>query len=1091
MLHTSYPNPHRRIQTMTNSRTLSIVAAFGMLITFGVTSPLSGQDVGVGQDWASGGQLSLPVDWSFNHVIYTGNLKSDHTAEHATKMKNDPRLFHSWLLQGHLPTAKSMVNRAISEANNPGSKKPTKPHRDWSLSLGSGGIAQNMSPAKFSFNIGSTLTTANCVSDFVVFGLNVAGTATQANIVAIDNLYSGTSPTGLCGTAPTVKWAYKVATLTSGEITTSPVLSLDGTQVAFVESNGSASVLHVLKWLDSNGTVGAPVTPTAVTSTVGCTAPCMVSLEYDSSHGTTLSSPFYDYQVDDALYVGNDNGELFRITGIFGGTPAVATTNGWSATGVAVAAAAVKMTGAILDFNSGNIFVGGSDGKLYAVLSTNAATQHSIAVGSGNADGGGIVDAPDIDGFNGTVLAYAAANATDVGGTSLAANTSAVTVQANTTTPFGLPQVATIGEGTLGTITNLNTHSGTFDNSYLSWSGSGANTGHFYVIGTANAATSPTLYQLPFSGVASVSPNAGGSGYKAPVVSFTGGGSGASATATGGVDNVLMGGAGSYSTVPTGVTFTGTGSGASGTIHFGLNTIGVTTAGSGYTAPPAITISATGGGSGGSATAYLGVVSYAIGTNTGTFNTSNATTAAVPTVAVSAPAGPGNPLTTATATATYGLAASAGVVLGSTAGNGGCVAGAYNIGGGISGTTDTVTISLNSSGIPNSVTAYTHTRAYNTASPPTAPTTICGHAVNISSVTEPGGFSSTYTATTQTAHGFSNGDSVTITGVTCSSCGSFAPNGTFTVSSVTSTTFHYSSTGTVFSWTSNSNTGTVTDNSATQPKFNWQVALSTLVPNVQGSGYQTVPSVTFSPTPTGTVMVTPSLGVTSVALVAAGDYTGTPSASIAGNATLNNITWKVNSVAVTAPSGSGYNPAPTVGFTGGTGTAATATATLRVTGFTLNYGGGGYPSSATATIADSNGGTGTGATATITVNPGSVMTPGTSTTKATVNATSAVEASPLNEIFTNASTDLLFYGYGLTGSVGDIASQNVTGGSISAATIVAEPNANGGTSGIVVDNISTQAQASSIYFGTLATSTTQCGATAAYCAVKLTQSGLQ
>jgi hypothetical protein len=49
----------------------------------------------------------------------------------------------------------------------------------------------------------------------------------------------------------------------------------------------------------------------------------------------------------------------------------------------------------------------------------------------------------------------------------------------------------------------------------------------------------------------------------------------------------------------------------------------------------------------------------------------------------------------------------------------------------------------------------------------------------------------------------------------------------------------------------------------------------------------------------------------------------------------------------------------------------------------------------------------------------------------------------------------------------------------------------GGTSGMIMDNDSTAGQASSIYFGTLATSTTICGTTAAYCAVKLTQAGLQ
>jgi hypothetical protein len=52
-------------------------------------------------------------------------------------------------------------------------------------------------------------------------------------------------------------------------------------------------------------------------------------------------------------------------------------------------------------------------------------------------------------------------------------------------------------------------------------------------------------------------------------------------------------------------------------------------------------------------------------------------------------------------------------------------------------------------------------------------------------------------------------------------------------------------------------------------------------------------------------------------------------------------------------------------------------------------------------------------------------------------------------------------------------------------------DAAGGTSAIIVDNNSTSGQASSIYFGTLATSTTICGTTAAYCAVKPTQSALQ
>jgi hypothetical protein len=63
----------------------------------------------------------------------------------------------------------------------------------------------------------------------------------------------------------------------------------------------------------------------------------------------------------------------------------------------------------------------------------------------------------------------------------------------------------------------------------------------------------------------------------------------------------------------------------------------------------------------------------------------------------------------------------------------------------------------------------------------------------------------------------------------------------------------------------------------------------------------------------------------------------------------------------------------------------------------------------------------------------------------------------------------------------------------SAPTITAKntTDVSGGTSAMTVDNDSTAGQASSIYFGTLATSTTICGTTAAYCAVKLTQAALQ
>src|SRR5262249_33671277 len=106
---------------------------------------------------------------------------------------------------------------------------------DWNFSLqtatANAGIAPSMFPAKYSFN---PIGAASCANDFVIYGLNVAGSATQANFVGVNNLYTGT--TGLCGTitnnggsgtaaTPAVKWAYNVTQSgsTTGKITNSAI----------------------------------------------------------------------------------------------------------------------------------------------------------------------------------------------------------------------------------------------------------------------------------------------------------------------------------------------------------------------------------------------------------------------------------------------------------------------------------------------------------------------------------------------------------------------------------------------------------------------------------------------------------------------------------------------------------------------------------------------------------------------------------------------------------------------------------------------------------------------------------------------------
>lgn len=94
------------------------------------------------------------------------------------------------------------------------------------------------------------------------------------------------------------------------------------------------------------------------------------------------------------------------------------------------------------------------------------------------------------------------------------------------------------------------------------------------------------------------------------------------------------------------------------------------------------------------------------------------------------------------------------------------------------------------------------------------------------------------------------------------------------------------------------------------------------------------------------------------------------------------------------------------------------------------------------------------------------------------------EASPLTEFF-SGTTDYLFAG-NISSSPGNsgVSNYDITGGTFPTSSInfAAEGQ---GTSGIIVDNNSGSAQASSIYFGVLGTGTN------ANSAVKLTQSGLQ
>jgi hypothetical protein len=399
------------------------------------------------------------VDWSSTHILYPqgSSLRALAISE------RDPRGYWNYL---------RMVRGANGSRSPVGStrgqqlKKAVNSGRDWSVPLGAAGLAPNMYPAKFSFDINAT---PDCANDFVVFTLNTVPSATQANIAAFNNLYSGTvGGTGICGSGTaTPLWAYQISTFA---LRTSPLVSLDGTKLAFVDGANPA-VFHVLTPVAGEGTVAAPNTPTPSE---------IVNLPLTTGADTN-SSPFIDYY-NDVAYVGTNNGRIFKITGVFNGTPALAGAP-WP-----IRAGATVLTEPVVDFNTGNIFVGSANGILYGFTSAGAILPGSpILVGNGTANGG-FKDAPVLDVVNGYL--YAA-----TGGNSAA--TAAVLLQTGTS-DFNTVQTAVIGTNDAAPI-----HAGAFNDAYFSVPTNMTGTTSewfFYACGTGTGgSTAPVLYRVGFN----------------------------------------------------------------------------------------------------------------------------------------------------------------------------------------------------------------------------------------------------------------------------------------------------------------------------------------------------------------------------------------------------------------------------------------------------------------------------------------------------------------------------------------------------------------------------------------------------------------
>jgi hypothetical protein len=411
--------------------------------------------------------VGVPEDWTHHRIRFSSAKLREHPQLAAAEPRAAMQLYREAFLQARAAMSPS-PSAQVSSASS------LSPHRDWSVALGSGRLQPGAFPAKWQAD---PTVAPSCTADYVIYGLNVAGvTGGQPSIVGLNRLYSdGANP--LCpGLQPNFLFSYNTNTIANGRILTSPVLSRDGKKVAFVETSTVAgartSSLHVLN---------IPTSGTQVTATPSVAPPGGAMLTVSiAAASNTRSSPWIDY-INDIIYVGLDNGRLYKITGVFTGTPTVA-----GAPWPILIANNQILSNPVLDINSGNLFIGTANGRVYSVNVNTAAAPTFVQVGrTGGATNPAILDSPMFDATGATIFAISSNDNVLTG---------AAVEQIDATTLSVVTRVL-IGLGSSGG-TSVNLYDGDFDNAYFTT----PSTGHMLVCGTGAADTTPYRYLLGFDG---------------------------------------------------------------------------------------------------------------------------------------------------------------------------------------------------------------------------------------------------------------------------------------------------------------------------------------------------------------------------------------------------------------------------------------------------------------------------------------------------------------------------------------------------------------------------------------------------------------
>jgi len=426
-------------------------------------------------------RIGVPQDWSHHRLRFNASALRQHP-----EVARDPRAAMQ-LYRESFRQAYAAFHNSLSAAT-PTSASLSDPHRDWSVSLGTGRINFDQYPAKWQAD---PTALPSCTTDYVVMALNVpgvTGATGQPSIVGLNNLFAGgTNP--LCnGNQPNFLFSYNTTTLPTvaqGRILTSPILSIDGKKVAFIETstvaNNHASILHVLK---------IPTSGTQVTykPVVAPPAGAMSSTPL-ASVSNQRSSPFLDY-ASDTIYIALDDGKVYKITGVFNGTPTVA-----GAPWPVLTKINSILSSPLVDTVTGQLFVGAGNGIVYTFnINSPPAAATAIQVGKAGSLNPGILDTPIFDVTGGSLFAITS-NANNV--------TGAAVVQISETSPFPILANISIGVGSSGG-TTVNLYDGDFDNAYFN--NPDITQGHMLVCGTSTGDTSPSRYLLGFNASGVIQP---------------------------------------------------------------------------------------------------------------------------------------------------------------------------------------------------------------------------------------------------------------------------------------------------------------------------------------------------------------------------------------------------------------------------------------------------------------------------------------------------------------------------------------------------------------------------------------------------------